>query len=118
MVIRMPKIHTKGDVAGNRVAGIRSDIKLSHGGAGTWLKLKADAVDRANNFGRTHQGIAPNFHGRRPCMGLLSGQGDVKPTLALGPLDDANSLFFVLQDRALFYVYLKKSGNVADLSVI
>ena len=66
-----------------------------------------------HHLGGTQQGVAAPVHGRGAGMGFGARDGHLEPALPLGAGDDADGLFFRLQNRALFDMGLEEGADLA-----
>src|SRR6202040_2706679 len=71
----------------------------------------ADAVDGIDHSRGADQRVAAPRHRRRPGMGLLPGDGDLVPALALRPGYDADRLLCGFEDRPLLDMRLEIGGG-------
>src|SRR6185437_5258021 len=101
------ELHGKAHLAGDHVAAVGRDQKLTHGAAAVLAAGAHHAVDEVDHPGGADQGVAAGGGRRGAGVGILAGGDGVVPHHRLRAGDDADLLGVALQDRTLLDVQLE-----------
>ena len=104
----MPKVDGEADLSGNDVARVWRDREHAHRAAGIGRVIEGGAIHGGDHASGSDERVAPSAHGRRPGVGLLTGDRDLIPPYALDAFDDSDRFAFRLENGALLDMRLEE----------